>query len=250
MPPGRGKITTKVFSEEQVSEAYRIVRDVVKKGGQAYIVYPLVEESEKLDLKAAQKMFADLQKGEFKGLRLGLVHGQMKRKDTTAIMQKFKDKDIDILIATTILEVGVDVPNANVMVIEHAERFGLAQLHQLRGRIGRGKDDALCLLIADPQTEESKARLETILSMTDGFKIAERDLLIRGPGHYFGRHQHGLNELKVANPVKHIDILEIARAEAKELIHQDPQLREMAHHAIRETIQKRYPHYLEMVEAE
>ena len=249
MPPGKGKTVTRLFSSDKDSEVYEIVRQRVKEGQQVYIVYPLVEESDKSDLKAADDMYRHFCKKEFKDFRLGLVHGQMARRESDETMQDFKDKKIDILVATTVLEVGVDVPNAGVMVIEHAERFGLSQLHQLRGRVGRGSQDGLCLLIADAATEEGEARLNAICATSDGFKIAEQDLLIRGPGHYFGRHQHGLNELKFSNPVTQIDILELARAEAQELIHQDPGLREPAHRMIEEVIRNRYPDYLKMVEA-
>jgi len=249
IPPGRGKVKTKLFSREQEQDAYAIVREQAQKGQQAYIIYPIIEESMKLDLKAAEAMFRRFQKHEFKGLKVGLVHGQMKQEEADKVMAKFKDRKIDVLVATTVLEVGIDVPNANVMVIEHAERFGLSQLHQLRGRIGRGKEDARCLLIADPTTEDGGQRLKAVLSTTDGFKIAEEDLLIRGPGHYFGRHQHGINELKFANPATQLDILELARKEAEELIHADPSLDQPADRVLKETIQKRYPGYLKMVEA-
>jgi ATP-dependent DNA helicase RecG len=249
MPPGRGKTRTRLFPSERTNEVYEIVRQKVKEGQQAYIIYPIIEESEKLDLKAAQTSFHHFQKNEFKDCCLGLVHGQMKREESEEVMRKFENKEIDILVATTVLEVGIDVPNAGVMVIEHAERFGLSQLHQLRGRIGRGETDGLCLLIADPVTEESHARLKAILASTDGFKIAEQDLLIRGPGHYFGRHQHGLNELRFANPVTQIDILELARKEAEDLIHEDPDLNGEMNRALKDVIHKRYPSYLEMVEA-
>jgi len=249
MPKGRGKTTTKLYTLEETETVYGQVRQLVQAGQQAYVVYPIIEESETLDLKAAKAMFKHFETEEFKDFRLGLVHGQMKRSDVERLMTKFKNKEIDILVATTILEVGVDVPNANVMVVEHAERFGLSQLHQLRGRIGRGESDAVCFLIADPMTEDAKARLKAILSTNDGFKIAESDLLIRGPGQYFGRHQHGLNELRVANPVKQIDLLELARKEAIELVNKDPRLEQGFNTTIRQVIQQRYPQYLEMVEA-
>ncbi len=248
LPPGRGKITTKFFSEEQAPEVYSLIRENLKSGRQAYVIYPIIEESEKSDLKAAQTMFRHFEQ-EFKEFKIGLVHGQMKRKDSETAMKKFKAKEINMLVATTVLEVGVDVPNANVMVVEHAERFGLSQLHQLRGRVGRGEDDALCLLIGNQDTAEGKARIEAIVSTSDGFKIAEKDLMIRGPGRYFGRHQHGLNELKFADPIKQIDILELARQEAQDVVEQDPHLKKDQNHIIREVIQKRYPTYLAMVEA-
>ncbi len=249
LPPGRGKIRTKQFKEEQIEEVYAQVRKRVQEGSQAYIIYPLIEESEKLDLKAAKERFVHFSKEVFPDLRCGLVHGQLPKKETEKVMDAFKRKDIDILVATTILEVGIDVPNANVMVIEHAERFGLAQLHQLRGRIGRGSVDAYCLLVADPTTSEGQARIKAMLATTDGFKIAEEDLNIRGPGEFFGRHQHGLNELKIANPVTQIHVLELARAEAVALTRQDPTLKSAGHQLIRKIIKARYPTYLKHVEA-
>jgi ATP-dependent DNA helicase RecG len=248
-PPGRGKISTYYFPTEKSQGVYERVRQWVSQGTQAYIIYPLVEESEKMDLKAAKESFDHFVAYEFKGLRLGMVHGQMDRVEVDETMDKFKRQEIDILVATSILEVGIDVANANIMVIEHAERFGLSQLHQLRGRIGRGSKDAICLLLAEPTTEEGKARLEAIVKTTDGFKIAEFDLEIRGPGHYFGRHQHGLNELKVANPVTQIDLLQKARTEAGNLIQSDPSLGQPDHRMIKTIIKKRYPQYLDMIAA-
>ena len=247
LPPGRGTIKTFHFPLAKAQAVYQKVKDLVLKGTQAYIIYPLVDESEKMDLKAAKDMFEHLQKNEFQGLRIGLVHGQMKRQDSDEVMERFKKHELDILVATTILEVGIDIPNANIMVIEHAERFGLSQLHQLRGRIGRGAENAMCVLLGDPLTQEGKLRLESIVQTTDGFKIAEQDLKIRGPGHYFGRHQHGLNELKMANPITQIEILEKAREDAIILTKADPQLNETQHRLIKETIKKRYPQYLDLV---
>lgn len=249
MPKGRGKIETRLYSPEKELDVYHLVKEEILKGHQCYIVYPLVEESEKLDLKAAQQMFKRFESDVFKDLRVALVHGQMKRKDSAKIMSQFKKGDVDVLVATTVLEVGVDVPNASVMVIEHAERFGLSQLHQLRGRIGRGVADSLCLLIGDPQTEDGAKRLKVICKTTDGFKIARVDLEIRGPGHFFGRHQHGLNELKVANPLTQLDILELARKEALQLTGKDPRLEDSKNKDIKQIIKRRYPTYLRDVEA-
>lgn len=249
MPKDRGKVRTEHYGIDEEAEVFEKVRNLVGLGQQAYIIYPLVEESEKLDLKAAQTSFQQLKKGAFKGIPMGLVHGQMKREQAEQVMEKFKNGEIKILVATTVLEVGIDVANANVMVIEHAERFGLAQLHQLRGRIGRGKEDASCFLIADPQTVEAQLRMETIVALTDGFKLAEQDLLIRGPGHYFGRHQHGLNELRFANPLTQIDILELARDEAKEVIYHDPNLKTEKNQGLKQVIKERFPTYLANIEA-
>jgi len=249
LPPGRGQVRTKLYTHEQSDQVYALVRQNVAKGRQVYVIYPIIEESETLDLKAARAMYKQFQTRDFKDLKVGLVHGQLKQKDSQALMDQFKKRDIDILVATTVVEVGVDVPNASVMVIEHAERFGLAQLHQLRGRIGRGETDGLCLLVADAQTAESSERLKAILSTTNGFKIAEHDLKIRGPGRFFGRHQHGLNELKVANPITQMDILQLARKDALALTHDDPRLASPANRYIKGIIQKRYPTYLANVKA-
>lgn len=203
--------------------------------------------TEKLDLKAAAEMYEHFLKYEFKDLRVGLLHGQMDRAETNAVMELFKIHQLDILVATTVLEVGIDVPNANVMLIEHAERFGLSQLHQLRGRIGRGKKNAICLLLADARTEDGKSRLDAIVATTDGFKIAQEDLKIRGPGHYFGRFQHGQNELRMADPFSQLKLLEDARREAADILQIDPKLEGSGYTVIRQAIQKRYPEYLSMV---
>jgi len=245
MPPGRGKVQTYRFTMDKAPVVYEQVRQQVNKGTQAYIIYPMVEESEALDLKAAKDMFKHFIQFEFKGLRLALVHGQMDRKEVEQAMLKFKDHELDILVATTILEVGIDVANANVMVIEHAERFGLSQLHQMRGRIGRGAHNGVCILVTDPRTPGSKARLDIFIKTTDGFKIAEHDLQIRGPGHYFGRHQHGVNELRTAGPLTQMDILEKARQEAIGLTRRDPLLESQVNRLVRSVIKKRYPHYLD-----
>lgn len=247
LPKGRGTIKTYQFPMSQADSVYRRVRDWVKKGTQAYIVYPIIEESEKLDLKAATDMYEHFLKFEFKDLRVGLLHGGMDRSETNSIMQLFKDHKLDILVTTTVLEVGIDVANANVMVIEHAERFGLSQLHQLRGRIGRSDKNAICLLLAEARTPEGELRLNAIVSTTDGFKIAQEDLNIRGPGHYFGRFQHGLNELKMADTVTQLKILEDARREAGGLLKIDPKLDQPPHGIIKSVIQKRYPEYLTTV---
>ncbi|MBZ0167749.1 MAG: DEAD/DEAH box helicase, partial [Candidatus Omnitrophica bacterium] len=249
IPPGRGKVETLPFSHEEADKAYDLVRRRILEGRQAYVVYPIIEESETLDLKAAQEMFRKFKTTLFKDKRVALVHGKMKPAESEAIMRDFKAGKIDLLVATTVLEVGVDVANATVMVIEHADRFGLAQMHQLRGRIGRGEHDGLCLLVTDPKTQDGQKRIQAICSTTDGFKIAQHDLEIRGPGKYFGRHQHGLNELKVANPATQLDILELARKEAQTLTKADPLLTKSQHRDIRRVISRRYPTYLAMVAA-
>ncbi len=247
MPSGRGKINTYHFPMDKSSGVYEKVRQWVKAGTQAYIVYPMIEESETLDLKTAKSSYEHFKANEFSGLRIALIHGQLKRNEVDRVMEQFKAHEIDILVSTTILEVGIDVPNANVMVIEHADRFGLSQLHQMRGRIGRGSKDAVCILLGDPTTQEGKARLETIVKTIDGFEIAEKDLEIRGPGHYFGKFQHGVNELKITDPIGQIKILESARKEAINLTSNDAQLKKPVNITLKKSIKRRFPEYLDLI---
>jgi len=204
LPPGRQKIETLHLSEK---EAYDFVKSAVANGHQAYIVYPLIEESDKLELKAATTEAERLKRDIFSGYRVGLIHGQLPGQEKEKIMSFFREKKYDILIATTVIEVGIDIPNATIMVIEHADRFGLATLHQLRGRVGRGENKSYCILLGEPKTEEAKRRIEIMLAGTDGFRIAEEDLKLRGPGEFFGTAQHGLPEYKIGDPVKDYHLL-------------------------------------------
>jgi ATP-dependent DNA helicase RecG len=215
---------TRVIVEAKLPQAYDFMRKQVEKGRQCFVVYPLVGQSEAVDAKAAEEMFADLQQGEFRQQRLGLLHGQMPNDEKNRIMASFRKGDIDILISTTIVEVGVDVPNANVMLIENAERFGLAQLHQLRGRIGRGGYKSYCILQGNPKTRESWKRLKVMEETIDGFRIAEEDLAIRGMGNLLGKEQSGFPVLKVGDPVADVDILKAARTEAFRVLKDDPKL--------------------------
>jgi ATP-dependent DNA helicase RecG len=224
LPPGRRPVITRVFNRNQKQYIYQKIREEVSKGGQAYVIYPVIEESENHDLKSAITGKEALEK-MFPEFRIGLVHGRMKSQEREAVMLAFKKKEIDILVSTTVIEVGVDVPNATLMLIIHAERFGLAQLHQLRGRVGRGRDQSYCLLLAyDPLSEEARRRLEVMVRSNNGFVIAEEDLNIRGPGEFFGTRQSGLPDLKIANIVRDADLIEIARREAFKLVEIDPEL--------------------------
>jgi ATP-dependent DNA helicase RecG len=214
LPPGRTPIITRTTTEPHLPGVWESLRKEVAAGHQAYIVYPVIEES-KLELKAAIDEFARLRKDVFPKLRLGLLHGRLSSEEKETVMQDFRKNEIHILVATTVVEVGVDVPNATAMVIEHAERFGLSQLHQLRGRIGRGAEKSQCILVAPAyMTEVAKARLDTMVRTNNGFEIAETDLLLRGPGDFFGTRQSGDLGFHIANPLRDKDLLESARHEA------------------------------------
>lgn len=247
LPPGRGSITTMVIPEKERFRAYHLMRTEINKGKQAYVVYPLVEESERLDLKDATQMALHLQRHIFPEFKVGLLHGRMKSEEKEAIMAEFKARRIHILVSTIVIEVGIDVPNATVMVIEHAERFGLSQLHQLRGRIGRGKDPAHCILIARPPlSEEAARRLRVMAQTTDGFKIAEEDLAIRGPGELLGTLQSGLPDFRVANFLKDMHLLQLARQEAFAIVARDPTLAFPEHFFMKETLRERWRGRLEL----
>ena len=247
MPPGRMSVETKVYPESARSRVYRTIEEEVGKGRQAFIVYPLVEESEKLDLKDATRMAEHLQKDVFPEFRIGLLHGRMKSDEKEAIMMEFKDGRIQILVATTVIEVGIDIPNASVMVVEHAERFGLSQLHQLRGRIGRGRCPSKCILLAQYRSsEEAKIRLRAMEKTTDGFKIAEEDLALRGPGEFFGIRQSGLPDFRVAHIIRDTPILIEARKEAFRLIQEDPELLHPSHAGVKDLLIKRWKGRMEL----
>jgi len=239
LPPGRGEIKTFFFEEKNREKAYKIAEEQIRIGRQAYVVYPIIDESEKSDMRAAVKMHKDLS-GRFPDLKIGLLHGRMKSREKEAVMHDFKDRKIDMLVSTMVIEVGVDISNASVMIIEHAERFGLSQLHQLRGRIGRGEHLSYCILISEPKSEDAKHRINAMLETQDGFKIAEADLEIRGPGEFFGTRQHGLPELKIANIVRDRDLLEIAKQEAFDLIKRDRFLRLPENRLIRDNLLSKF----------
>ncbi|MFL8674487.1 ATP-dependent DNA helicase RecG [Clostridioides sp. GD02404] len=225
LPPGRQPIETLAIEKNKRDRAYNnLVRREVEAGRQVYIVCPLVEESEAIEAKSAVELVEELRAEYFQDLRLGLLHGKMKSSEKDEVMGRFKNKEIDILVSTTVIEVGVNVPNATLMIIENAERFGLAQLHQLRGRVGRGSHKSYCVLIYDSKTEVCRQRMAIMEETNDGFKISEKDLEIRGPGEFFGTRQHGLPELKVANLFKHIKILKLAQQEARYILGEDNNL--------------------------
>ena len=248
LPPGRTPVMTSRFYEQNREKAYRLIAEEIQYGRQAYIVYPLVEESENLDLKAATEMSEHLAQEVFPQYRIGLVHGRMKAEEKDRQMLAFKNHELDILVSTTVLEVGIDVPNATVMLIEHAERFGLSQLHQLRGRVGRGSQRSFCLLMTSyPMSQEARRRLDAMIETTDGFLIAERDLEIRGPGEFFGTKQSGVPDLHIANLVRDVKLLEFAREEAFAIIREDPSLKCPEHLAVKKALEQRWKKSLDLI---
>ncbi|MCL4424726.1 MAG: ATP-dependent DNA helicase RecG [Firmicutes bacterium] len=235
MPPGRGPVETYWRRASARKKAYRFLHDQVKAGRQGYVVCPLIEESERLQAEAATDLAIRL-RSEFPDLRIGLLHGRMRTEEKEETMEAFRQGHLGVLVSTTVIEVGVDVPNATVMVVEGANRFGLAQLHQLRGRVGRGREKSYCILLAEGLTEEGRRRLEVMQETGDGFAIAEEDLKLRGPGEFFGTRQHGLPDLRVADPIRDLPLLDLARQEAFRLIERDPNLTSPEHRAIRERV--------------
>jgi ATP-dependent DNA helicase RecG len=236
LPPGRKPVISRWCRSREAPKVYQFIKDEIKKGRQAYLVCPLIEESDKIEAKAAVREAGELAATHFSDVRVGLLHGRIKGTEKEEIMKHFRDGSIDVLISTTVIEVGVDVPNASVMVIQNADRFGLSQLHQLRGRVGRGSYKSYCFLIADPKSEEGVSRMSIMEKHHDGFIIAEKDLQIRGPGDFYGTRQHGLPDLKIADLIKDHGILELARRDAEELVSRDPSIYE------EKSIKKRIEH--------
>jgi ATP-dependent DNA helicase RecG len=242
LPPGRKPIVTKHVPSDHIEQVWSFVKRQVEEGRQAYVVYPVIEESETQAMKAAQKAYEHLSQEVFPGIEIGLMHGRLGTEEKEQAMERFKSGAIKILVSTTVIEVGVDVPNASVMVIEQAERFGLSQLHQLRGRVGRGGAQSHCILVTDKMNEMAKERIRTLVDSTDGFHIAEMDLKLRGPGEFFGTKQSGLPSLRVANILRDSEILIIARREAVDFVNSPPseqQLRRAVAY-IRDHWQRRY----------
>lgn len=247
MPPGRIPIETSVFFESRRPRLYDMIRGEVGSGRQVYIIYPLVEESEKMDLKAASQMAEHLQTEIFPDLRVGLLHGRLAPVEKETVMASFKSREFDILVSTTVIEVGIDVPNATLMVIEHAERFGLSQLHQLRGRVGRGTEKSYCILMTPGKlSEDGEKRLRVMESTSDGFRIAEADLEIRGPGDFLGTRQAGMPDFRVASILRDGSLLEKARQAAFDLLERDPELATPAYAPLRGEMLRRWGKRLEL----
>jgi ATP-dependent DNA helicase RecG len=241
LPPGRKPVRTEARTETRRPQIYKFLADQAAEGRQIYVVYPLVEESEAIDLKAATDMAARLQREVFPHLAVGLLHGRLSSEEKDAIMQRFKAGAIQVLVATTVIEVGIDVPNASVMLIEHAERFGLSQLHQLRGRVGRGPWKSYCILLTSGRLgEDAQRRVEAMVETNDGFRIAEVDLQLRGPGEFFGTRQSGLPEFRAADLLRDAPLLEEARREAQAIVAADAELRDPAHRGLRQALLTRW----------
>lgn len=235
-PAGRQKIATYCVDSSYNARVYNYIKKFIAEGRQAYIVCPLVDENEALGIKSASEYYEELSENQFKGYTLGLLHGKMKPKDKENVMRRFAAGEIQLLISTTVIEVGIDVPNAALMVIENAERFGLSQLHQLRGRIGRGEYSSACILISDVKSGDTKRRLDVIKNNTDGFKIADEDLKLRGPGDFLGSRQHGLPDMKIADIFADRETLHSAGKEAEELLRRDPMLHDAENAGLRSEI--------------
>lgn len=245
MPPGRKEISTQLLGPRKWESAFRAALKELAAGRRVFVIYPLVEESEKLDLQSATEGFEELSAGIFRDYRCCLMHGQMRADEKRGAMEAFRSGERQVMVATTVIEVGIDVPEATVMIVQHAERLGLAQLHQLRGRIGRGRDPGSCYLLADPTTAEAQARLKVLTETCDGFKIAEADLRIRGPGQFFGTQQSGMPELK-AYDFADTELLAEARRDAFALVERDPALRGPQHALLREAARRGYASRFEL----
>lgn len=237
LPPGRQPIETHILFPREIERAYGLIRRQVDLGNQAFIIYPLVEESEKIEGKAAVEEFNQLQKEVFPSYQLGLLHGQMNAEDKDAIMTRFRDKEIQVLVSTTVVEVGVDIPDATVMLVEGADRFGLAQLHQLRGRVGRGSEKSYCILVPGNAEDVENQRLQAMVETNNGFILAEKDLSIRGPGQFLGTRQSGYTQLKLAS-ITDLKLLEQARAQATALFQQDPDLNQDSHQRLAKAVKE------------
>ncbi len=238
LPPGRQTIDTYAIGPSMIDRLNVFIKKQIDQGRQAYIVAPLIEDNENLNLKSAESIYMNFKDYIFKDYRIGLLHGSMKAKDKDEVMEAFKNHELDILVSTTVIEVGVDVPNSNIIAIYNAERFGLAQLHQLRGRVGRGKHKSYCILINEGKNEIAIERMKILQASQDGFLISEKDLELRGPGEFFGTRQHGLPDLKIANLFRDMDILKVAQNYAKAIIDRDKNLELREHLALKKEVEK------------
>lgn len=246
LPPNRKEIDTFAVNKRMTERVNVFIRKQIEEGRQAYIVCPLVEENEELDLKSVEKLYEQYSKEIFSDYKVEFIHGKMKPKEKDDIMTRFKNKEIYILISTTVIEVGVDVPNANIMVIENAERFGLAQLHQLRGRVGRGEFKSYCILKFEGKSETVRERMKVMCETNDGFIISEKDLELRGSGDFFGTMQHGLPEFKIANLFEDINVLKLVQTVAAKILTEDPKLELEKNKLLKELIKDKFTKRIEI----
>ncbi|PIU41959.1 MAG: DNA helicase RecG [Candidatus Omnitrophica bacterium CG07_land_8_20_14_0_80_42_15] len=247
LPPGRRPVNTYWVEESGRGKVYNFIKEEINKGRQAYIVCPRIKETEKSQTQAASMMYEKLKDEVFKEFSVGLIHGKMGAQEKDVVMKKFKEGKLKILVSTVIIEVGIDVSNASIMLVENAERFGLAQLHQLRGRVGRGEYDSYCILMANPRTELAQKRLKAIAESTDGFEIAEEDLELRGSGEIFGTRQHGLPEMRFGSILHDRGIMELARKEAFDIIKEDPNLNDPRNYPIHQRLKERFGNKIELI---
>jgi len=240
LPPGRQTVKTKWLRPQQRESAHNFIRKQVAAGHQAFIICPLIEESEAIVAQAAVVEYERLSREVFPDLKLGLLHGRLSGEEKDKVMQRFRARELDILVSTPVVEVGIDIPNATVMLIESADRFGLSQLHQFRGRVGRGQEQSYCMLLAENPSEVGRERLDVIENVQDGFVLSEEDLKMRGPGEFFGTRQSGLPDLRMAK-LSDIKILELARSEAIQLFQVDPGLKKPAHKLLASEMARVWP---------
>ena len=246
LPPNRKKIETFAVNKGMTDRVNNFIRKQLEEGRQAYIVCPLVEENEEMDLKSVEKIYETYSKDIFPDYKVDFIHGKMKQRDKDSIMERFKNKEVDVLISTTVIEVGVDVPNSNIMVIENAERFGLAQLHQLRGRVGRGEYQSYCILKFEGKSDNGRKRMKVMCDTNDGFKIYEKDLELRGSGDFFGTMQHGLPEFKIANLFEDVNILKLVQSVATKILLDDPKLEKQDNRLLKELIRDKFTKRIEI----
>ena len=246
LPPNRKKIETFAVNKNMTDRVNAFIKKQIEEGRQAYIVCPLVEENEEMDLKSVEKIYETYSKEVFPEYRVEYIHGKMKPKEKDSIMERFKNHEIDILISTTVIEVGVDVPNSNIMVIENAERFGLAQLHQLRGRVGRGDYQSYCILKFEGKSDTVRKRMKVMCETNDGFVISEKDLELRGSGDFFGTMQHGLPEFKIANLFEDVDILKMVQSVAMKILLDDPKLEKEKNKLLKDLIRDKFTKRIEI----
>lgn len=246
LPPGRKPVVTRWVRASSRRRAYEFLRKEIERGGQAYVICPLVEESEVMDLKSVVVEAEELERTFLSGLRIGSLHGRMTSAQKDRVIREFAEGELDVLVSTTVVEVGVDVPNASIIVIENAERFGLSQLHQLRGRVGRSARQSYCILVSNASSEETVARLNAMTSTNDGFEIAEEDLRLRGPGEIFGTRQHGLPDTRVANILRYMGVMKEAREVASSICREDPMLQQDEHRPLKTELNRRFGEWFDL----